>query len=164
MSDSPTLALVAALDEQGVIGAGNRLPWRLPADLRRFRHLTLGHPVVMGRRTHESIGGALDGRDNLVLSRSADFRAPGCRVVADLDTALALCARAPVVMVIGGAAVYAAALPRCERMYLTRVHDRFEGDVFFPRLVAEEWRTVASEFHPADERNRHSFTFVELAR
>ena len=135
-----SISIIVALDERGLIGAGGCLPWRLREDLRRFRRLTMGKPVVMGRRTFESIGRPLDGRTNIVLTRRAGYEAPGCRVVASLDAALDAGRGAEELMVIGGAAVYALALPRAQRLYLTRIRGRFEGDVYFPPYDESEWR------------------------
>jgi len=158
------VSIVAALAETGVIGVGNRLPWHLPADLRHFRELTMGKPVLMGRRTHESIGRPLPGRLNLVLTRDASYDAPGCRVVGGFDEALAGCADAPEVMVIGGAAVYARALPHATRLYLTRVQQPFAGDVYFPAYAEEEWSVRDRDPHPADSRNPWPYVFVTLER
>ena len=158
------LALVAAVAENGVIGAKGGLPWRLPDELAHFKRTTLGKPVLMGRRTFASLGRALPGRTNVVLSRDPDFAAPGALVARDLDAALALVRDAPEVMVIGGAAVYADALPRADRIYLTRVRARPEGDVFFPALEAGAWRETLLFEHPADSRHEHSFAAFQLDR
>jgi dihydrofolate reductase len=160
------IALVAAVAANGVIGRDGVLPWRLPADLRRFRELTLGHHVVMGRRTHASIGRALDGRVNLVLTSRPESVAPGCRPSRDLDEALAVARAAgeSEVHVIGGAAVYAAALPRASRIYLTKIEATIDGDTRFPDLDPGEWREVAREERPADERNTYPLAFTVLER
>ena len=139
------IAIVAAMDRNRLIGDGDRLPWRLPADMRRFRALTMGKPIIMGRRTHESIGAVLPGRRNIVLSRDPAFRAPGCDVYPDLDAALADCDDADEPMIIGGAQVYAEALPRTRRMYLTLLHGAFRGDTWFPEFDRTEWREVDLE-------------------
>ena len=158
------IALIAAMDRNRLIGDGDRLPWRLPADLRRFRALTMGKPMVMGRRTHASIGKALPGRRNIVLSRSADFEAPGCVVVTDWQQALRAAGDAPEVMVIGGAELYAQALPRAERMYLTLLHASFAGDTWFPEYDAGDWREVSREDHPRDAESPCAYSFVDLER
>jgi dihydrofolate reductase len=158
------VALIAAVAENGVIGRDGALPWSLPADLRRFRELTTGHHVVMGRRTHASIGRALPDRVNLVLTRHPELVAAGCRAVGDLDGALRIARDAGEreVFVIGGAAVYAAALPRATRIYLTRVGARLDGDVRFPELEPGRWREVSRELRPPDERNPHALAFTIL--
>lgn len=158
------IALVAAMDRNRLIGAGDRLPWRLPADLRRFRSLTMGKPVVMGRRTHESIGKVLPGRRNIVLSRNPGYCAPGCEVVADLEQALDLCADAAELMIIGGAELYLKALPRAQRMYLTLLHASFDGDTWFPEYDPHEWREIHREDHERDANSPCAYSFVDLER
>ncbi len=166
--DSPAgaavVALVAAMDQGRLIGRGGRLPWHLPADLRHFKRLTLGKPIVMGRRTWESLGRPLPGRENIVVSTTLGADEPGCVVVRSLDQALAAGSRHPEVMVIGGAALYAQSLPLAARMYLTLVDGRFEGDTFFPRYDPEAWRETAAEARPADGENPHPCRFVTLER
>ena len=158
------IALIAAMDRKRLIGDGDRLPWRLSADLRRFRALTMGKPIVMGRRTHESIGKALPGRHNIVLSRSAGFKAPRCVVVTDWQQVMREAGDAPELMVIGGAQLYAEALPRAERMYLTLLHSSFTGDTWFPEYDAGNWREVWREDHPRDEESPCAYSFVDLER
>ena len=158
------IAIIAAMDRNRLIGDGERLPWRLPADLRRFRALTMGKPIIMGRRTHESIGKALPGRKNIVVSRNPDFESPDCVVVGDLDAALSVCEGADELMVIGGAQLYAQALPRTQRMYLTFLHDSYSGDTWFPDYDQQHWRESAREDHPADADSPCAFSFVHLER
>ncbi len=152
------ISLIWAMDEGGVIGVENRLPWRLPTDMRWFRRHTLGKPVLMGRRTFESIGKPLPERRNLVLSRSLE-RLPGCEIARSLDEARELAGDAEL-MVIGGAEVYRLALPAATRLYLTRVHARFDGDAFFPDMDFSRWREVFREESPADADNPHACTFL----
>jgi len=156
--------LVVAVAENGVIGAGGALPWRLPAELAHFRALTMGHPIVMGRRTQTSIGRPLPGRRNIVLSRRAGFVAEGCTVVPSLDAALALAEPGRPLMVIGGASLYREALPRAERVHLTEVHAEVEGDVYLEGLARADWLELSRARHRADARNEHDYSFVELAR
>lgn len=158
------VALVVAAAENGVIGRDGALPWSLPADLKHFRALTNGHHVVMGRRTHASIGRALPDRTNLVLTRHPEQVAAGCRAVATLDDALAIARAAgeSTCFVIGGARVYAAALPVARQIYLTRVLATVDGDVRFPELDPARWHEVARELRPADERNPHALAFTLL--
>lgn len=158
------LSLVVAMDRERVIGFENRLPWRLPADLRRVRTLTMGKPIVMGRRTHESIGRALPGRENIVLSRDPHYRAQGCTVVDGLDTALALCEKAPEVMVLGGSGVFAEALPRAGRIYLTVLDGHFQGDTWFPEYDPREWREIEREDFPLGADAPCAYSFITLER
>ena len=156
--------LVAALDRGGVIGRDGGLPWKLGSDLARFRQITMGHPILMGRRTHESIGKPLPGRLNLVLSRDRRYLAPGCVVVTSLEAALEACTEVDELMVVGGAAVYAAALPHATRLFLTEVDAEAAGDVRFPPFDRKQWRETLREPHAADVRNEHAFCFLVLER
>ena len=156
--------VVVALDRLGTIGREGALPWRLPADLRRFREITLGHPIIMGRRTHESIGRPLPDRLNIVLTTDPEFRAPGCVVVPSLDAALAVCSEVDEVMVVGGARVYAASLPLASRLFLTEVDAATPGDVRFPAFAREEWVEVSRTSQAADEKNEFAYDFVVLER
>lgn len=161
-----TVSLIAAVARNGVIGRDGALPWKLSADLKRFRELTTGHHVIMGRKTHESIGKPLPKRTNVVLSRSSGYTAEGCAVSSGLGEALREAERADEdeAFVIGGAGVYELALPTADRLYLTRVEADVAGDVHFPDLAANVWREVSREEHGADERNEHPFAFLVLER
>jgi dihydrofolate reductase len=158
------LTIIVAVADNGVIGSGNQLPWRLPDDLKRFKALSLGKPVVMGRKTFDSIGRPLPGRTNIVISRQPGLEIPGCRVVASIEEALEAAQPAPEVVIVGGADIYRQVLPQVTTIHLTRVHADVAGDVLFPELQAHEWREVAKEYHPADERHAHAFTFCTLER
>ena len=158
------LSIVVAMAENRVIGKGNQLPWRLPADLRHFKTVTMGKPIVMGRKTHESIGRALPGRHNIVVTRQHGYRAEGCTVALSVDAALAACADAPEVMLIGGAQLYRELLPRSSTIYLTQVHAVIEGDAFFPEIDLAEWCESERSDYPADDKNEHAFSFVILQR
>jgi dihydrofolate reductase len=158
------IAIIVAAAENGVIGSDNRLPWHLPDDLKRFKALSLGKPIVMGRRTLESIGKPLPGRTNIVVTRQAGLAIEGVVVVNSLDAALAAAGAAPEVVVIGGAEIFRQALPRADVIHLTRVHARIAGDVVFPELDSGEWRETAVEHHAADARHQYAFTFVTLQR
>jgi dihydrofolate reductase len=159
------MEIVVAVAENDVIGRRNELPWRLPADLRRFKALTLGKPVLMGRRTYESIGRALPGRLNLVLSRSAEFSPGDCTVVADLEQAREAAGPRREIMVIGGAQLYRQCLPSTSRIHLTLVHTRVkDGDTFFDGWRGTEWRESFRERHEADEKNSSAYSFVTLDR
>lgn len=157
------VALIVAVAANGVIGNGNDLPWRLPDDLRRFKALTVGKPVLMGRRTFDSIGRPLPQRRNIVISRQPGLAIDGCEVAGSLQQAIELAGEVPEVMVIGGAQIYRQALPLAAVIHLTRVHAEVPGDAVFPPLPAG-WREVASEQHPADERHAHAFTFLTLVK
>jgi dihydrofolate reductase len=158
------IALVVAMDRNGVIGAGGRLPWRLPADLRRFRHITMGKPIIMGRRTHESIGRPLPGRENIVVTRDRSYKAAGCTVVHGLDQALEHCHAADEVMIMGGAELYSRTLELADRIHLTEVHADVTGDTYFPPWQREEWQEVSREDFPADSANEYAYSFVILEK
>jgi dihydrofolate reductase len=159
------LALIAALDRAFAIGRGNALPWRLPDDLARFKALTGSAPILMGRRTAESLGRALPGRRNLVLTRGGRMPFAGMEAVASLPEALALAAAEPTLWVIGGGEVYALCLPQATRMHLTHVDTAVaDADAHFPRFDARAWAVVAREPHPADARHAHRFEFVDYRR
>jgi dihydrofolate reductase len=156
--------VIVAMSEGGVIGHHGRVPWHLPDDLRRFKQLTTGHPVIMGRRTYASVGRPLPGRRCLVLSRNPGYRPAGVETAPDLETALARVADASDVFVAGGAEVYREALPRADRLYLTVVHAAVPGDVRFPPLDLAGWHLADESFHPADARHAHAFTFRTYER
>jgi dihydrofolate reductase len=164
MSGGPRVSLLVAAAENGTIGRDNGMPWHLPDDLRHFKALTLGKPVLMGRRTFDSIGRPLPGRTNLVLTRTPGWSAPGVTVVADLAAALAAASTAPELMVAGGAQVYALALPAASRIYLTRIHAVIEGDTRLPDFDPGDWEEIAREPHPADARHPYAMSFVTLQR
>ena len=159
----PRVILVGAVSSNGVIGAGGRLPWHLPEDLKHFKALTLGHPVIVGRRTWESLGKPLPGRENIVVTRTPGYAAPGAAVAASLDAALALCAGVPVAFVIGGAALYAAALPIADVMVLTEIRRKFDGDARFPDYDRAEWREAQREPRTAADGTRFDFVRYERA-
>lgn len=158
------LSLVVAVGENNEIGKGGKMPWHLPADLKHFKALTLGKPVIMGRKTFEAIGKPLPERRNIVVTRNSGFHAPGCETAASLTDALVLVSGTPEVMVIGGGEIYREALLRAQRIYLTRVHARFDADTFFPQLDPADWRETARVDHAADERNSYAYSFIILTR
>ncbi|MDQ7054475.1 MAG: type 3 dihydrofolate reductase [candidate division KSB1 bacterium] len=160
----PILSIIVAIARNRVIGRGNRLPWHLPADLRHFKQTTMGHPIIMGRKTYESIGRPLPGRQNIVITRNRDYYAEGCLVVHSLQEALAAVPDAEEVFIIGGASLYREALPLADRIYLTLVDAEVEGDTVFPELDASEWREVQRETFAPDEKNPYGYAFVELVR
>ena len=164
------IAVIVAAAENGVIGSANGLPWHLPEDLRYFRRMTMGKPIVMGRRTFESIGRPLPGRTNIVISRNPAYAAAGVKVVESLDQALCLARErareeeVPEVVVIGGAQIYRQALPCADRVYLTEVHASVAGDVLLPTVDWHEWREVSRESHRAGEENPYDYSFVVYER
>jgi dihydrofolate reductase len=158
-------SLIVAMSRNRVIGVEGRMPWHLPDDLKHFRDLTLGKPILMGRRTFEAIGHPLPGRDNFVLSRDPNYRAAGCRVFVSGEAMLdAACLLHPEPMIIGGAMWYEMFMGRAKRIYLTLVETETRGDTFFPELEEGTWRRVADEFHPADARHAFSLRFMTLER
>ncbi|MBK6598710.1 MAG: dihydrofolate reductase [Proteobacteria bacterium] len=160
----PRIVVVVAAAENNVIGRDNALPWHLPDDLKHFKQLTLGKPIVMGRHTYESIGRPLPGRLNIVVSRTAGFAPPGVTVVGSFDAALDAAGAAPEVAIIGGAALYRAALPRADAIHLTRVHAQPAGDTVMLPIVDQFWVETAAEYHAPDERHEYGFTFITLQR
>jgi dihydrofolate reductase len=158
------LTCVVAVAENGVIGSHNQLPWHLPADLQRFKALTLGKPMIMGRKTYDSIGRPLPGRTSIVISRQAQLEIPGCIVVDSLDAAIAAAGDVPEAAVIGGADLFRLALPRIDIVHLTRVHAQIPGDIFFPELDPREWQETLLERHESDARHAYACSFLQLQR
>lgn len=157
--ESPTtVTLIVAASDNGVIGRDNALPWHLPEDLKRFKRLTMGKPIVMGRKTFESIGRVLPGRQNIVVTRDANYRREGVTVVHGVDQAVRAAAGAAEIMIIGGADLFRLFLPRAVRIHLTRVHANVAGDVLWPAL-SDSWVVVEREPHAADERHAYPLTF-----
>lgn len=160
-----TVSLVVAVAENGVIGRNDGvIPWKIPADLKHFKDVTMGHPIIMGRTTYESIGRALPGRRNIIISRNTTYLAEGCEVVFSLDKAIELAASEDKnVFVIGGGSVYEQALPKADSIYLTLVHAEPEGEVRFA-YDPTEWKEVSRQDHEADDRNQYAYSFMKLIR
>ncbi|MDE2235376.1 MAG: dihydrofolate reductase [Gammaproteobacteria bacterium] len=158
------LSLIVASGENGELGKAGRMPWHLPADLKHFKSLTLGKPVIMGRKTYEAIGKPLPGRRNIVVSSRPGYSIPGCDISRSFTDALILAAGVPEIMVIGGGEIYRQALPRAQRIYQTRVHGQFDADTFFPKLDVAEWRELSREDHEPDARNPWPYSFSVLER
>ena len=158
------ISMIVAASTNGVIGMDGGLPWHLPEDLRRFRELTMGKPIIMGRTTHESIGRVLPGRTNIVLTSNPNYNAPGCEVATRLDQALAFAGEADEVMIIGGAYVYQSFLPMTERIYLTRVRANIDGDAYFPELDPDEWTVRSKQEFPVTDDRDYGFSFQILER
>jgi dihydrofolate reductase len=158
------LSCIVAVADNGVMGRGNGLPWRLSADLKRFKGLTTGHTLIMGRKTFESIGRPLPNRTSIVLTRDRGYEPPGAVVVHSLEEALERCRGEQEVFAIGGAAVFREALPRAQRLYFTRVHADVAGDVLFPDTTLEDWERVERTAAPADDKNEFATTFEVYVR
>jgi dihydrofolate reductase len=158
------ISLVVAMARNRVIGRKNALPWRLPVDLAHFRRVTMGHPVVMGRKTFESIGKALPGRQNIVVTHNRAFAAPGCVVVGSLDEAWKAAGDAEEVCVIGGTTLFTETLPLADVIHLTEVESDIEGDTYFPEFDRGEWRETEIARQPADERHAYPLRILELTR
>ena len=158
------VSLLVATDERGAIGRDGGLPWHLPNDLKRFKALTMGKPIVMGRKTWASIGRPLPGRHNIVITRQAGFSAAGATVAGSLPQALAAAGDAPEVCVIGGAEIYRLALPHAGLIHLTRIHATVAADTYFPELGEGQWREAGREDHAADEKHAYAYSFIELRR
>jgi len=159
-----TISFVVAYDRRRAIGKDNRLPWRLPDDMRHVRDVTMGKPLIMGRRTWESIGRPLPGRTSIVLTRDREFRCDGCLIARTADEALTLAGAAPEVIVFGGAGVFEEYLPLADHIYLTEVDTEADADTYFPQIDPSQWREVERTRHPADERHAHAFSWVTLDR
>ena len=161
---APRLSLIAALAKNHVIGIENRLPWKLPEDLAHFKALTLGHPIVMGRKTFESLGRPLPGRRNIVITRNADYAPVGCETAPSISEAIALCAEADEIFFIGGAELYKQVLPLVERMYLTEVQIEAQGDAWFPDFDPSAFREISREAHTGEKGDALAFDFVVYER
>ena len=159
------VSIIVATAEDNVIGKDNQLIWHLPADLKHFKQLTMGHPILMGRKTYESIGKPLPGRTSIIITRQEDFQAEGCIVVHSVQEAIAKAKELDdQVYIIGGAEIYKQALPLTDCIELTKIHHHFEGDTYFPEIKESEWEVVAEENHTPDEKNKYNYTFLTLKR
>lgn len=162
----PILSAIVAMAENRVIGKNNQLPWHLPADLRHFKQITTGNAIIMGRKTYESIGKPLPNRTNIVISRNLSYRVPGCQVVGSIEEAveIAEAEKRAEIFIIGGSEVYEQLMPYVEKIYMTIVHQNFEGDAYFPELNSSEWTETEREDHAADAENKVGYSFVTLKR
>jgi len=158
------ISIVVAIAENNAIGKENKLLWHLPADLKHFKAITTGHPLIMGRKTYESVGKPLPGRRNIVITRDPALSLPGVEVVNSLDAAIALCEGTEEVFIGGGAEIYKMAMPITNRIYLTVVEAVFDADTFFPVISPDEWEETARESHGPDEKNALGYTFSTLLR
>jgi dihydrofolate reductase len=162
-SSGTRVVLVAAVAANGIIGASGRLPWHIPEELKHFKQLTLGHPVIMGRRTWESLKGPLPQRENIVVTRTPGYEAPGAAVAASLEAALALCAGEPVAFVIGGRQLFKESLPIAAGMVLTEIRRDYPGDTWFPAWDRSQWKETRREAHAAEDGTRFDFVRYERA-
>jgi dihydrofolate reductase len=160
----PTLSLICAMANNRVIGLNNQMPWHLPADLKHFKNTTMGKPIVMGRKTFESIGRPLPGRRNVVVTRNADYKPDGVDVVASLEQAFALLQDADEIMITGGGNIYQQTLELADRLYLTLIDLDTEGDAFFPAYQHLAWQEKSREAHQPDDKNPYAYVFVVLDR
>jgi dihydrofolate reductase len=159
----PRIYLVAAVAANGIIGANGKLPWRLPEDMRHFKRVTMGHPVIMGRRTWESLRGPLPGRENIVVTRTPGYEAPGAALAGSLDAALALCVGQAVACVIGGERLFAESLPFAAGLVLTEIHRDYEGDARFPDYDRSRWKESQRERHVTADGLKYDFVLYEPA-
>jgi dihydrofolate reductase len=157
------ISIIAAVADNNVIGGNNKLLWHLSADLKRFKQLTLGHPVIMGRKTFESIGKPLPGRENVVITRNPDFKAEGITIVRSLDEVLKKFSGQDV-FIIGGAEIYAQSMSLADKIFLTRIYHLFEGDSFFPAIDERIWKVKREEMHEPDEKNPYRYAFIDYER
>ncbi|MEQ1635404.1 MAG: dihydrofolate reductase [Methylococcales bacterium] len=158
------ISLIVAMDSNRAIGLNNQLPWHLSADLKRFKQLTLGNPILMGRKTHESIGRPLPGRVNIIISRDPDYHAIGCEVFNNSAAALDYCRSYAELFVIGGSSLYASMLPCADFIYLTAIHQAFEGDTFFPEIPCEQWQAIERMDIDDDPSVPFNYSFIKLAK
>jgi dihydrofolate reductase len=160
----PVISIIVAMAENRVIGKDNSLPWHLPADLQHFKAMTIGKPIIMGRKTWESLPGKLPDRPHIIITANPDYSAEGCTVVSSLEQAIAAAGDVPEVMIVGGAMLYAQALPIADHIYLTLVETQTEGDSLFPEYDQTQWRETARERHPSDDKNPFAYSFITLSR
>lgn len=158
------ITMIAAAAENNALGKNNDLVWHLPDDFKRFKNLTTGHPIIMGRKTFESFPQPLPNRKHIVITRNENYRANGAVVVNSLEKAIEMAKEDPQPFIIGGGEIYKLALPKADKMELTRVHANFEADAFFPEIDESEWELTAQEFHPNDDKHQYAFTYLTYER
>ena len=161
---TPLISMIVAMDENRLIGENNQLPWHMPADLAFFKRTTMGKPILMGRKTWESIGRALPGRRNIVISRNTRLEAPGADVTTSLEEAIALCQDEAEIMLIGGATLFEQCLADTDILYLTKIHHAFEGDTWFPDFSQYQWGIEFQEDHDADNSNPYPYSFIKFCK
>ena len=155
------ISAISAVSQNNVIGKNNTLPWHLPADIRFFKQTTMGHPVIMGRKTYDSFEKALPGRENIVITRQKDYSLPDATVVNSLENALEKAAilHNDEIFILGGSQIFEQSMPLIHRIYLTRIHENFEGDTFFSVISLKEWEKIKEEYHTPDEINKYAYSF-----
>ena len=158
------ISIIVAMADNRVIGINNQLPWHLPGDMKWFRQNTLSKPIIMGRKTYESIGKPLPGRSNIIITREQDYHVEGGIIVHSIEQAMQAAGEAEEVMIIGGSSFYEQMLPQADQLYLTLVHANVEGDAWFPELDLNQWTEMEREDHDADDRNPYPYSFVHLKR
>tara|TARA_R110002072_G_scaffold19826_5_gene73051 strand:- start:483 stop:971 length:489 start_codon:yes stop_codon:yes gene_type:complete len=158
------LTLIAAMSKNRIIGNNNELIWHLPADLKRFKSLTNGHHIIMGRKTYESLGRPLPNRTNIIITRQKDFHAPGCLIVHSLEEAIQKSIGDEQPFIVGGAEIYKQALPYANKIELTIVDSEYDGDSSFPEIDAKKWEIVSKENYPSDEKNKHNMSFIQYRK
>lgn len=158
------ISIVVAFDKNQLIGRNNQLPWHLPADLKYFKNVTMGHHLIMGRKTYDSIGKPLPGRTSVVITRQHDWKAEGCLVAHSLEDAIRLCGNQEEIFIVGGAEIFKNSLPVATDLYITKINHQFEGDTFFPEINENEWREILREDHQPDEKNKWGFSFLRFRR
>ncbi|REJ85183.1 MAG: dihydrofolate reductase [Bacteroidetes bacterium] len=158
------VSVIVALSENNVVGVRNQLPWKLSADLKRVKALTMGHHILMGRKTFESIGKALPGRTNVVITRNEEYRAEGCVMCKSLKEAINHASSDTELFIFGGGEIFQEAIPLADKIYMTRVHTTIQGDTYFPELNPEEWTVTESESFSADEKNEFDYSFITMER
>lgn len=158
------VSIVVAMDRQQIIGRDNDLPWRLSDDLKHVKNITMGKPMIMGRKTHESIGKPLPGRENIIITRNKQYDSEGCTVFNSIDAALEYCSDHDEIILMGGEEIFRQAFGKVSRIYLTEVHAQVEGDTFFPDFNRTEWNEIERQDYKADDRNEYDYSFVTLER
>lgn len=158
------ISLLVAMDNNRLIGRDNDLPWHLPADLAYFKRVTMGKAIIMGRKTFESIGRPLPGRENIIITRNIEFKADGCKVIHSVEEILEMNQYDKELFIIGGAEIFKEILPHADRLYITEIDAIFSGDTFFPEFSSKEWKESSSEKGPRDEKNPYDYDFVVYER
>ena len=158
------ISIIVAIGENRVIGKDNQLIWHLPADLKRFKQLTMGHAMLMGRKTFESIGKALPGRTTVIITRDKNYFKVNCLVADSIEHAFELCKNDNEIFIIGGAQIFEEAILFADKIYLTQIHQSFDGDVFFPEFENDHWKITFREDHKADEKNKYDYSFIDYEK